>query len=112
VKVVRGWDGASDGEFGKAPRANRHHAVNFLQDPFREQDARAAQQQAMLLKKLRRHDQVEHAGFVFERDEEKSLGGGGALADDYVDDSAAPWATDEKYPLSPAPMSTVQISSP
>ena len=74
---------AVNGKLGKAPRANRHHALNLLKDPFCEQDARTAQQQAMLLKQSRRDDQVRHAGFVFERDEEKALGGGGTLADDH-----------------------------
>jgi hypothetical protein len=32
MEIVREWQRASDGEFGKAPPANRHHAVNLLQN--------------------------------------------------------------------------------
>jgi hypothetical protein len=32
MEIVREWQRAIDGEFGKVLRANRHHAVNLLQN--------------------------------------------------------------------------------
>jgi RNA-directed DNA polymerase len=30
MEIVRGWQRASDGEFGEVPRPDRHHAANFV----------------------------------------------------------------------------------
>jgi hypothetical protein len=34
MEIMRGRQRASDAEFGKAPRPNRHHPVNLLQHPL------------------------------------------------------------------------------
>jgi hypothetical protein len=58
MEIMRGRQRAGNGEFGKAPRANRHYALDLLKHARSQQDLRAAQQQAMLLKQSRGNDQV------------------------------------------------------
>lgn len=54
MEIMRSPERAVDRKLGEAARADRHPAGHFLRGPFRKQDTRAAQQQAMLLGQVRR----------------------------------------------------------
>jgi hypothetical protein len=60
------------------------YAVLVLKRAFDDQESAACDNASITLENIRGNDDVGDAGFVFEREEDKALGGAGALPGDYT----------------------------
>ena len=84
VEVVRGGCGAGDVERQHAFGFHRNDIVLILEDALDEQKLPGGDQETMLLKKVGGNDGIRHPGFIFQAEEDKSLGGAGTLAGDHA----------------------------
>src|SRR6266849_3983329 len=84
VHIVGAWDGAGHLQFGEAAGAYVDHAVLFLQRPLGDQERRAMQERAILLKEIGCDYHVGDSRLVLNRDEEEALGRTGTLTHDHV----------------------------
>jgi len=91
MKIVRGGFGFRNKQGQHALGANGDDVVLILKNSFDGQKALAGQQQAILMKQVRRDDGIGHPGFIFQADEDESLGGSRALAgNDAASDAETP----------------------
>src|SRR5260370_33555093 len=84
MKIVRAWDGAGNFQFGEAAGAYVDHTVLLLQRPLGDQERRAMQQRAILLKEIGRDYHVGDSRLVLHRAEEETPARTGTLTHDHV----------------------------
>ena len=83
VEIVRSGFGACDAQRLNAFRFHGDDIVLILQASFDQQKLMMNDHGMILLEKLRRDDGIGDSGFVFQAEEDKTLGGAGALARDH-----------------------------
>ena len=83
MKIVGSCFGSGDGKRANAFGFDGNYVVLVLQAALDEQELLMNDHGVILLKKLRGNDGVRNAGFIFEAEKHKTLGGAGTLARDH-----------------------------